>query len=359
MSRLFAPITIRGIEIKNRLWISPMCQYSADDGFVNDWHMQWLGSLAVGGHGLVMTEATAVSTVGRHSLFDAGLWRDEHVEAWKPVVNFCRSYGATMGVQIAHAGRKAGTRTPWQGRAPLTPEEGGWLPVGPSAIAAEGQPVPRVLTLDEIKEVIQEFVRAARRAVDAGFQVIEIHSAHGYLLHEFLSPLSNTRTDEYGGSFENRCRLVLDVLRAVRTEVGGETPIFVRLSCTDYAEGGWTLDDTVELSAMLRDAGCDLIDCSSGGLVPINFSEVQVGRNYQVAFSKAVRDGANILSGAVGLITEAEQAEAILQEGQADALLVARAAMRNPYFALAVADKLGVDVEWPSQLERAKRQKKR
>lgn len=336
-----------------------MCQYSAEDGFVNDWHMQWLGSLAVGGHGLVMTEATAVSTVGRHSLFDAGLWQDDHVEAWKPVVNFCRSHGATMGVQIAHAGRKGGTQPPWLGRGSLTEEEGGWTTVGPSAIPAEGQPVPHVLTREEISDVVNNFVNAARRAVAAGFQVIEIHSAHGYLLHEFLSPLSNTRTDEYGGSFENRCRLVLDVLRAVRREVGEEMPIFVRLSCTDYAEGGWTLDDTIELSAMLRDAGCDLIDCSSGGLVPINFTEVKVGRNYQVAFSKAVREGANILSGAVGLITEAEQAEAILQEGQADVVLVARAAMRNPYFALAVADKLGVDVQWPSQLDRAKRQKKR
>ncbi len=356
---LFSPVKIRGTEIKNRLWISPMCQYSADDGFVNDWHMQWLGSLAVGGHGLVMTEATAVSTVGRHSLFDAGLWRDEHVDAWKPVVEFCKSYGATMGVQLAHAGRKAGTRPPWLGRTPLTAEEGGWAPVGPSAIAAEGQPVPQVLTKDEISEVVNEFVRAARRAVSAGFQVIEIHSAHGYLLHEFLSPLSNSRTDEYGGSFENRCRLVLDVMKAVRKEVGEAFPVFVRLSCTDYAEGGWTLDDTVRLSGLLGEAGCDLIDCSSGGLVPINFSEVEVGRNYQVAFSQAVREGANILSGAVGLITEAEQAEAILREGKADVVLVARAAMRNPYFALTVAGQLGVDIPWPSQLERAKRLRKR
>lgn len=336
-----------------------MCQYSANDGIVNDWHMQWLGSLAVGGHGLVMTEATAVSPVGRHSLFDAGLWRDDHVDAWKPIVEFCRSHGATMGVQLAHAGRKAGTRPPWLGRIPLTAEEGGWMPVGPSAIAAEGQPIPRVLTKEEISEVVQDFVLAARRAVMAGFQVIEIHSAHGYLLHEFLSPLSNTRIDEYGGSFDNRCKLVLEVLQSVREEVGDNYPVFVRLSCTDYAEGGWTLDDTVQLSSMLKEAGCDLVDCSSGGLVPINFSEVQVGRNYQVAFSHAVREGAEILSGAVGLITEAEQAEAILQEQKADVVLIARAAMRNPYFALNAAEQLGDSVQWPSQLDRARRQKKR
>ena len=359
MSALFSPVTFRDVEVKNRLWVSPMCQYSADDGVVNAWHMQWLGSLAVGGFGLVVTEATAVNPVGRHSLADAGLWRDDHVDAWAPVVEFGRSHGATMAVQLAHAGRKAGTRPPWMGRTHLSTEEGGWQSVGPSAVAAEGLPAPRALSLGEITGVVEDFVAAARRAVRAGFQMIEIHSAHGYLLHEFLSPLSNTRDDEYGGTFENRCRLVLDGVRAVRAEVGDGMPVFVRLSCTDYADGGWTVEDTVDVSRMLKDVGCDLIDCSSGGLVPINFAEHEVGPDYQVKFSEAVRAGAAIPTGAVGLITGAEQAESIVAEGRADVVLVARAAMRNPYFARDVAEQLGEFVPWPSQLERARRVKPR
>ena len=359
MSLLFSPITFRDIEIRNRLWVAPMCQYSAEDGVVNAWHMQWLGSLATGGHGLVMTEATAVHPVGRHSLLDAGLWRDDHVDAWAPIVSFCRSYGATMAVQLAHAGRKAGTQPPWTGRAELTPEQGGWESVGPSPIPADGHTPPRALTIPEIKGVVEDFVSAARRAVRAGFQVIEIHSAHGYLLHEFLSPLSNERTDEYGGSFENRTRLTLEVLRAVRAEVGQGMPIFVRLSSTDYTVGGWTIDDTVRLSSMLKDAGCDLVDCSSGGLVPVNVTEMEVGPGYQVPFASAVRREAHVPSGAVGLITDAEQAEAILQEGHADVVLVARAAMRDPHFAMTSAEQLGEVIPWPPQLERARRVRRR
>jgi len=355
MSLLFSPITIRSVEIRNRLWVAPMCQYSAEDGVVNAWHMQWLGSLATGGHGLVMTEATAVHPVGRHSLVDAGLWRDDHVDAWAPIVAFGRSYGATMGVQLAHAGRKAGTQPPWTGRAELTPEQGGWESVGPSPIAADGHTPPRELTRTEIEGVIGDFVSAARRAMRAGFQVIEIHSAHGYLLHEFLSPLSNARTDEYGGSFENRTRLTLEVLRAVRAEVGDEVPVFVRLSCTDYTDGGWTIEDTVRLSGLLKDAGCDLVDCSSGGLVPVKFTEMEVGPGYQVQFAREVRHGAGVLSGAVGLITDAEQAESILQDGSADVILVARAAMRDPHFAMTAAEQLGEVIPWPPQLERARR----
>ena len=355
MSLLFSPITIRSVEIRNRLWVAPMCQYSAEDGVVNAWHMQWLGSLATGGHGLVMTEATAVHPVGRHSLVDAGLWRDDHVEAWAPIVAFGRSYGATMGVQLAHAGRKAGTQPPWTGRAELTPEQGGWESVGPSPIAADGHTPPRELTKTEIEGVVGDFVSAARRAMRAGFQVIEIHSAHGYLLHEFLSPLSNARSDEYGGSFENRTRLTLEVLRAVRAEVGDEVPVFVRLSCTDYTDGGWTIEDTVRLSALLKDAGCDLVDCSSGGLVPVKFTEMEVGPGYQVQFAREVRHGAGVLSGAVGLITDAEQAESILQDGSADVILVARAAMRDPHFAMTAAEQLGEVIPWPPQLERARR----
>ena len=354
MSALFSPITIRGVDIKNRLWVSPMCQYSADDGFVNAWHMQWLGSLAVGGHGLVMTEATAVNTIGRHSLMDAGLWRDEHIDAWVPIVDFCKSHGATMAVQLAHAGRKAGTRPPWMGRTELTAEEGGWESVGPSPLPAEHHSEPRPLSVDEIEDVVSDFVMAARRAIRAGFDVIEIHSAHGYLLHEFLSPLSNERTDEYGGVFENRARLTLDVMRAVRAEVGPGVPVFVRLSCTDYIDGGWTIEDTVRLSGLLKEAGCDLIDCSSGGVAPVRFTEMDIGPGYQVQFAEAVRTGASIASGAVGLITDAEQAEAILQEGRADVVLVARAAMRNPYFAVAAAEQLGEVIPWPPQLERAR-----
>lgn len=352
---LFSPISFRDVEIKNRLWISPMCQYSAKDGVVNEWHMQWLGSLAVGGHGLVMTEATAVNTIGRHSLHDAGLWRDEHVDAWKPIVDFCHSHGTTMAVQLAHAGRKAGTRTPWEGRAELTAEEGGWESVGPSALPNEHHSNPRPLSVSEIADVVTDFVNAARRAIDAGFDVIEIHSAHGYLLHEFLSPLSNERTDEYGGSFENRTRLTLEVMRAVRAQVGPAVPIFVRLSCTDYTEGGWTIDDTVKLSALLKEAGCDLIDCSSGGVAPVKFTEMELGPGYQVEFADAVRKGASIASGAVGLITDAEHAEAILQEGRADVILVARAAMRNPYFAITAAEQLGEAIPWAPQLDRARK----
>ena len=359
MSLLFSPISIRNVRIKNRLWISPMCQYSAEDGLANAWHMQWLGSLATGGHGLVFTEATAVSPVGRHSLNDAGIWRDDHVTAWAPIVEFCRSYGATMGIQLAHAGRKAATRPPWLGRSPLSREEGGWQTVAPSEVPHDGLPAPHALTTSEIADVVDYFVQAARRAIRAGFQVIEIHAAHGYLLHEFLSPLSNLRTDEYGGSLENRTRIVREVMSAVRSEVGEGVPVFVRLSCTDYVDGGWTIDDTVALSAMLKDAGCDLIDCSSGGVAPIKLTEADVGPGYQVKFAQAVREGAKIATGAVGLITDAEQAEVILQEGKADAILVARAAMRNPHFAMAAAEQLGEVIEWPPQLDRARRVKQR
>lgn len=264
-----------------------------------------------------MTEATAVHPVGRHSLQDAGIWRDDHVAAWAPIVEFAHQHGAVIGMQIAHAGRKAGTRPPWLGRKELTADEGGWTSVGPSALPAEHHSDPRPLTKSEIASVVADFASAARRAMVAGFDVIEIHSAHGYLLHEFLSPLSNARDDEYGGSFENRTRLVIEVMRAVRAEVGRGVPVFVRLSCTDYIDGGWTIDDTIRLSALLKDACCDLIDCSSGGVAPVKFTEMDIGPGYQVQFAEAVRKGASIATGAVGLITDAVQAETILQEGKA------------------------------------------
>ncbi len=351
---LFSPISIRGVEFKNRLWVSPMCQYSAVDGVVNAWHMQWLGSLAIGGHGLVMTEATAVHPVGRHSLEDAGMWRDDHIAAWAPIVEFAHQHGAIIGMQLAHAGRKAGTLPPWLGRRELSSDEGGWTSVGPSDLPAEHHSAPRPLTQSEIDEVVADFARAARRAMTAGFDVIEVHSAHGYLLHEFLSPLSNTRDDEYGGSFENRTRLTRDVMRAIRAEVGPHVPVFVRLSCTDYIDGGWTIDDTVRLSALLKDDGCDLIDCSSGGVAPINFTEMDIGPGYQVQFAESVRNNASIPTGAVGLITDALQAEEILQQGKADVIFVARAAMRNPYFAVFAAEQLGEVIPWAPQLERAR-----
>jgi 2,4-dienoyl-CoA reductase-like NADH-dependent reductase (Old Yellow Enzyme family) len=302
-----------------------------------------------------MTEATAVHPVGRHSLQDAGIWRDDHITAWSPIVEFAHQHGAVIGMQLAHAGRKAGTRPPWLGRKELTADEGGWISVGPSSLPAEHHSEPHPLTRPQIADVVADFAMAARRAKQAGFDVIEIHSAHGYLLHEFLSPLSNARDDEYGGSFENRTRLVIEVMRAVRAEVGPGVPVFVRLSCTDYIEGGWTIEDTVRLSGLLKDAGCDLIDCSSGGVAPVKFTEMDIGPGYQVQFAEAVRKGASIATGAVGLITDAVQAESILLEGKADVVLVARAAMRNPYFAVTAAEQLGEVIPWAPQLERARR----
>ena len=352
-SRLFTPLTLRAVEFRNRVWVSPMCQYSAQDGVANAWHLVHLGSRAVGGAGLVIAEATAVSPVGRISPGDLGLWSDAQAEALSRVAAFVAAQGAVPGVQLAHAGRKASTGVPWLGGGPLTAAEGGWQTVAPSAVPfAAGHPEPRALTAAEIGEVVRDFGAAARRAAVAGFQVVEVHAAHGYLLHQFLSPLSNLRTDAYGGSLEGRSRIVLEAARAVREAFPAECPVFVRLSATDWVEGGWDLAQAVQLATWLREAGVDLIDCSSGGLVP--HAKIPVAPGFQVPFAAAIRRDAGIATAAVGLITEPAQAERILAEGHADAVLLARALLRDPYWPLRAAQALGDEGPWPSQYLRAK-----
>jgi 2,4-dienoyl-CoA reductase-like NADH-dependent reductase (Old Yellow Enzyme family) len=352
-ARLFSPFTLRGVTFRNRVWVSPMCQYSAQDGVANDWHLVHLGARAVGGAGLVLAEATAVDPVGRISPGDLGLWSDAQAEAAARVADFIAAHGAVPGVQLAHAGRKASTALPWLGGKPLGPEEGGWQTVAPSALPfAPGHPEPRALTEADIARVVRDFGAAARRAAMAGFQVVEIHAAHGYLLHQFLSPLSNTRSDAYGGSLEGRVRLVLETARAVREAFPAEWPVFVRLSATDWVEGGWDLSQSVQLATWLREAGVDLIDCSSGGLVP--YAKIPVAPGYQVPFAAAIRRDAGIATAAVGLITEPAQAEAIVSDGRADAVLLARALLRDPHWPLHAAQALGAQGPWPSQYLRAK-----
>jgi 2,4-dienoyl-CoA reductase-like NADH-dependent reductase (Old Yellow Enzyme family) len=350
---LFEPLTIRRIEFRNRIFVSPMCEYSSQDGLPNDWHMVHLGSRAVGGAGLVLTEATAVSAAGRISPADAGLWSGAHVDAWRPIARFIRGQGAVPGVQLAHAGRKASTKVPWEGSGMVAPADGGWQTVAPSALPFDANyPQPHALSAEELNGIEAEWVAAARMARDAGFDVIEIHMAHGYLLHQFLSPLSNRREDEYGGSLENRMRFPLRVARAVRAAWPDELPLFVRLSATDWAEGGWDVEQSVGLSAALRDLGVDLIDCSSGGNVA--HVKIPVGPGYQVPFAQRIRRDARVMTAAVGLITDAQQANGILAEGKADAVVMARELLRDPYFPLHAARQLGVDVPWPNQYQRAK-----
>ena len=330
-----------------------MCQYSATDGFANDWHLVHLGTRASGGVGLVIAEATAVSPEGRITPGDLGLWNDGHIDRLMRIVNFIHSQGAIAGIQIAHAGRKASCAVPWNGGRQLDEQNGGWQTIAPGNIPfLAGEKAPEPLDRQGIQKVITGFASAAGRALAAGFRVIEIHSAHGYLLHEFLSPLSNNRTDEYGGAFENRIRLLTQVTDAVRKEWPAGNPLFVRISATDWIEGGWTLEESVRLAPILKDMGVDLIDCSSGGNV--HDAKVPVAPGYQVPFSDAIRKK-GILTGAVGFITTAGQAELILQEGKADLILLARELLRNPYFALNAARELGEDVEWPMQYLRAKK----
>jgi 2,4-dienoyl-CoA reductase-like NADH-dependent reductase (Old Yellow Enzyme family) len=354
MSHLFTPVRLRGTTLRNRVWVAPMCQYSAVDGVPNDWHLVHLGSFARGGVGLVLTEATAVSPEGRISPSDTGIWNDEQVAAWRRIVDFVHGQGATAGMQLAHAGRKASTRPPFEGRGTVPAEEGGWTTVGPSAVAFPGIAEPRELTTGDIDQVVADFTEAALRALRAGFDVLEIHAAHGYLLHEFLSPLSNRRQDEYGGSFANRTRLLLRVVESVRAAVPDTTPLLVRISATDWVEGGWTGDDSVELARRLRDAGVDLVDVSTGGNAP---ADIPVGAGYQVPFARRIREEAGIPAGAVGLITEPKQAEEIVAEGHADVVLLARALLRDPHWALRAAHELGVPVgdgvDWPQQYLRA------
>ena len=353
MSTLFSPFAIKGVTFRNRIAVSPMCQYSAVEGFANDWHLVHLGSRAVGGAALIIQEATAVCPEGRISPDDLGIWSDAHVNKLLPITAFIHSQGAIAGIQLAHAGRKASVSAPWRGNKFLQAGEGGWQTV--SASATPFRPtdaLPLALTKDGIGKVVDDFKQAAARALQAGYKVVEVHAAHGYLLHQFLSPLINTRTDEYGGSFENRIRLLLQVVAAVQTEWPADKPLFVRLSFTDWAEGGWDIEETVKLCGVLKGMGVDLIDASSGGAV--QHQKIAVGPGYQVAFAERIRRACGIATGAVGLITEARQAEDIVATGQADMVLLARQLLRDPYFPMHAAKALGADIDWPPQYERAK-----
>jgi len=353
MPHLFDSFTIRDLEFSNRMFVSPMCEYSSVDGYANDWHLVHLGSRAVGGAGLVLTEATAVLPEGRISPQDLGIWKDEHVDPLKRIVSFIHEQGSVAGMQLAHAGRKASTQRPWEGDGVVPETEGGWQNVmAPSAIPfADNYPTPQALTVDGIRQVVRAFADAARRACDAGFRVIEIHAAHGYLIHEFLSPLSNHRDDTYGGSFENRTRLIREIVAAVRSSWPKGAPLFVRISATDWVEGGWDLKQSIELARSLKQLGVDLIDCSSGGTVP--HAKIPAGPGYQTPFAQRIRHEAEILTGAVGMITSPVQAEQIIGTGQADAILIAREFLRDPYWPLRAATELGQSISWPVQYLRA------
>jgi 2,4-dienoyl-CoA reductase-like NADH-dependent reductase (Old Yellow Enzyme family) len=350
---LYEPLTLRGVTMRNRIGVSPMCEYSSSDGFANDWHVVHLGSRAVGGAGLVLTEATAVTADGRISPYDLGIYRDEHVETLSRITSFAIAQGAVPGMQLAHAGRKASSDAPWRGGRPLSPAEGGWSPVrAPSAIPfGDRSPVPEALDRAGIDAVVAAFRDAARRALSAGFQVIELHGAHGYLLHEFLSPLSNHRTDDYGGSFENRIRLFVEVTEAVRDVWPDSLPLLARFSGTDWVPGGWDLEQSVALARVLEPLGVDLIDCSSGGIVP--GVTIPVGPGYQVEIAQRIRREAGIATAAVGLITDAQQADAIVRSEQADMVFLARQLLRDPYWPLHAAKSLGASVAWPVQYQRA------
>lgn len=351
-SGLFAPFRQRGLTLRNRVVVSPMCQYSSADGFANDWHFVHLGSRAVGGAGLVVLEATAVTPDGRISPRDLGIWDDAHVDGLARCVRFMADQGSPAGVQLAHAGRKASVAPPWEGGRVVAPADGGWQTVAPSAVPFRpGDPAPHALTIEEIRGVTAAFADATRRSHEAGFRVIELHAAHGYLLHQFLSPLSNRRTDEYGGSFEHRVRFLLEVVDAVRAAWPEENPLWVRVSATDWADGGWDAEQTVALARLLVERGVDLIDCSTGGLV--SGVKIPVGPGYQVEFAERVRREAGIATGAVGLITTPEQANAIVANEQADVVLLARQLLRDPYWPLKAAKALGSPITWPVQYERA------
>lgn len=353
MSDLFQPWTIGGVTFRNRIFVSPMCQYSSEDGHPTDWHFVHLGSRAVGGAGMVMIEATAVTPVGRITPDDSGIWSDAHIPSFKRIIHFVRAQGAVAGMQIAHAGRKASCDAPWRGGHALGEHERGWQPVGPSAIPfSETAPTPTAMTREDIRETVAAFADAAERALAAGVQVIELHAAHGYLLHEFLSPLSNTRADEYGGSLENRARFPLEVVEAVRGVWPQNLPLFVRISGSDWEQGGWDIEQSVELAHWLKAAGVDVIDCSGGGNTPT--ARIPVGPGYQTGFAERIRREAGIATGAVGLITEPVQAEHIVHSGQADCVLLAREMLRDPYFPLRAARELhGEQGDWPPQYERA------
>ena len=352
MSKLFSPLKIREIEFKNRIGVSPMCQYSSEDGYANDWHMVHLGSRAVGGAGLIIAEASAISPEGRITPADLGIWKDDHVPGLTKIVDFIHAQGSVAGIQLAHAGRKASTNEPWNGSRFLFEEQGGWQTLAPSAIPfSEGRRLPHALTSEDMERVLIDFHTATKRALQAGFKVLEIHAAHGYLLHEFLSPLSNFRIDQYGGSFENRVRFLIEVIEAVRMVWPSNLPLFVRISATDWVEGGWNKQDSVELAGTLKTKEVDLIDCSSGGNVPKAIIPVAPG--YQVEFAEAIKNS-GVMTAAVGFITGAEQAEEIISSGKADMVLLAREMLRDPYFPLHAAKMLGAEIEWPIQYQRAK-----
>ena len=351
---LFDPLKLRDVTLRNRIMVSPMCQYSSEDGLANDWHLVHLGSRAVGGAGLVLTEAAAVEGRGRISPQDLGIWEDAQIDMLQRIASFVRAQGAVAGVQLAHAGRKASTSRPWEGNAPVEVNQGGWRPLlAPSALPfKDGHPVPEAMSADHIRAVTKAFAQAAGRAMEAGFQLLEIHAAHGYLLHQFLSPLSNTRTDAYGGAFENRVRLLREVVAAVRAIWWERLPLFVRISATDWVEGaGWGLEQSVQLSRLLKAEGVDLIDCSSGGTVPD--AKIPTGPGYQTPFAERIRRDTGILTGAVGMITSAEQAETILRTGQADLVILAREFLRDPYWPHHAAAKLHVKIPPPVQYGRA------
>jgi len=357
MSLLFSPIHIKNLALKNRIVVSPMCQYSAEDGFANDWHLVHLGSRAVGGAALIIQEATSVSPEGRISPGDLGIWSDEQIPFLKRITDFIHKNGSIAGLQLAHAGRKASFDVPWKGSQQIKATDGGWKTVAPSAIPYnEADEAPEALTLEGIEKVKSDFSTATKRVIEAGYKVIEIHAAHGYLFHQFFSPLSNHRTDEYGGSFENRIRLLLEVVETIQQVWPAENALFVRISATDWAEGGWSPEESVKLSEILKNKGIDLIDCSSGGNVP--YQQIPVFPGYQVQFAEAIKKETGILTGAVGLITDSEQAETILQEGSADVIIMAREFLRDPYFPIHAAEELDEELKWPEQYERAKPRKK-
>lgn len=355
MSHLFAPLTLKSVTLRNRIGVSPMCQYSATDGAPDDWHFVHLGSRAVGGAGLVIVEATAVSPAGRISPGDLGIWSDGHTGAFARIARFVKQQGAVPGIQLAHAGRKASAAAPWEGGGHLAGAAGGWPTVAPSAIAFGGSldQVPHALTVAEIRNVQADFAAAARRALAAGFELLELHGAHGYLAHQFLSPISNQRTDSYGGSFENRIRFLVETTRAVRAVWPDTLPLGVRLSCTEWVDGGWSIDDSVALSRVLKNEGVDLIDCSSGGGVPK--ATIPLGPGYQVPFAERIRREVDIATAAVGLITEPKQADDIIRAGRADLVLLARESLRDPYWPAHAARALGqaAAVPAPSQYARA------
>ena len=356
MSRLLSPLTLRSTTFRNRAWVAAMCQYSSTEGLPSDWHLVHLGARAAGGAGLVLTEATAVTPEGRISAADAGIWTDEQAEAYRRITTFVAEQGAVPGIQLAHAGRKASTQRPWEGTGYVEPADGGWQTVGPSPLGYADWPAPKELSVVEIAEIVQAFKAAAVRADSAGFEVAEVHAAHGYLLHQFLSPLSNQRADGYGGDLDGRSRIVVEVVDAVRSVWPENKPLFVRFSATDWADGGWTLAETIELSRLLAGHGVDLIDVSSGGLTPDQ--QINLGPGYQVPFARAVRAGSGLPTGAVGLITEPVQAEHVLVEGSADAVLLAREVLRDPNWPLRAQRELDGTrtdsaTEWPAQYQRA------